>query len=190
MAVAAGLGLVLSVITAVVLRPTTALPAAIAFTIISSFVIGVELRHHRLSRNALMVSILVVLAAQAVGASIGDDPGVLVGSLAGGLVAGLAVLTVHVASPNSLSAYEVRYAALIGTTLGWFGVARVGLGLGLGLVIGAISAGPIVLLSRRRAEAGQLQRPLVTSYAPALAVGAWISLCWGDAIVGWYAAGG
>ena len=29
---------------------------------------------------------------------------------------GLAVLTVHVASPNSLSAYEVRYAALIGTT--------------------------------------------------------------------------
>jgi len=91
MAVAAGLGLVLSVITAVVLRPTTALPAAIAFTIISSFVIGVELRHHRLSRNALMVSILVVLAAQAVGASIGDDPTVLLGSLAGGLVAGLAV---------------------------------------------------------------------------------------------------
>jgi leader peptidase (prepilin peptidase) / N-methyltransferase len=190
MAMAAGLGLVLSAITAAVLRPTAALPAAIVFTIISSLVIGVELHHHRLSRGALMASIFVVLAAQAVGASIGDDPRVLLGSLGGGLLAGLAVLTVHVASPNSLSAYEVRYAALIGTTLGWFGVARVGLGLGLGLVIGAVSAGPLVLVSRRRAEAGLLERPLVTSYAPALAVGAWISLCWGDVIVSWYANGG
>ncbi|MGD9701612.1 MAG: hypothetical protein AB7Q42_05825 [Acidimicrobiia bacterium] len=190
MAMSAGLGLVLSVITAAVLRPAAALPAAIAFTLISCLVVGIELRQHRLSRGALVVSILVVLTAQAIGATVTAEPDRLFGSVVGGLVACLAVFAVHVASPDSLSSYEVGYAALIGTTLGWFGLGRVGLGLGLGLVIGAVSAGPLVLVSRRRAEAGVLQRPLVTSYAPALAAGAWISLCWGDAIVSWYSATG
>jgi leader peptidase (prepilin peptidase) / N-methyltransferase len=187
MAMSAALGLVLSLITAAVLRPTAVLPAAIAFTLVSCLIVGIEFRQHRLSRAALAVSIAVVLVAQALGALAVGEPHRLAVSLIGGVVAFLAVFAVHVASPNSLSTYEVAYAALIGATLGWFGIGRVGLGLGLGLIIGAVSAGPLVLVSRRRAAAGLLQ-PVVTSFAPALAVGGWIALCWGDAIVNWYSA--
>ena len=183
----AGLGLFLSVITTAVLRPSAALPAAIAFTVISCLVVGVELRQQRSSRSVILLAILVVLTAQAIGAATVDEPVHLLDAVLGGAAAFLAVFAVHVASPNSLTNDDVAYAALVGTTLGWFGIGRVGLGLGLGLIIGAVSAGPQMLVTRRRAEAGLVQSRTVVAFAPALAAGAWIALCWGDVLVRWYA---
>ena len=186
MAVSAGLGLFLSVITAAVLRPTAALPAAIAFILVSCLLVGEELRHHRPSRGVIVMAITVVLTAQAVGAATIDEPARLLDAVLGGAAAFLAVFAVHVASPNGLTNDDVAYAALVGTTLGWFGIGRVGLGLGLALIIGAVTAGPQVFVSRRRAEAGLVQTRTVVAFAPALAGGAWIALCWGDALVRWY----
>ncbi len=65
-----------------------------------------------------------------------------------------------------------RYALLIGATLGWFGLERVGMGLLLGFVAGAVVAGPVAVLRRDRRS--------TFPFGPALATGAWIALCFGD----------
>lgn len=187
MAISVALGVMFSAITAIVMRPTAALPAAIVFTLASCLVIGVDFARRELSHRALALAIVIVLTTQAFGALSEGEPQLVLGSLAGGAVAFVAVLAFHLVTPDSPTRDEVIYAALVGTTLGWFGLGRVGLGLGLGLVIAAVSAGPFVLAGRRRAGAGVVGRAGAMSIAPAMAVGGWIALCWGDAIVGWYA---
>jgi len=186
MAMSAALGVVLSVITALVLRPTAALPAAIVFTVVSCIVVAVDLARRDISRRALGLAVAVVILAQGFGALSVDQPARLLGALAGGVVAFLAVMTFHLVSPESPTRDEVVYAALVGTTLGWFGLDRVGLGLGLGLVIGAVSAGPQVLVGRRRAGDDVVDRPVTATFAPAMALGGWIALCWGESILSWY----
>lgn len=188
MALSAALGLVFSVITAAVLRPAAAIPAAVLFTAVSCVFIGVDLGRRELSHRVLALAIAGVLVAQGVAAWSVDAPIRWAGSLAGGGVAFVAVLAFHLVSPESPTRTEVAYAALVGTTLGWFGLGRVGLGLGLGLVIGAVTAGPLVLVGRRRVDAGVIERPEVASIVPALAMGGWVALCWGEAILNWYTA--
>ena len=162
------------------------LPAALIFTIGSCVLVGVDLQHRRLPHRIVLPAIAAVLAAQAIGAWSQRDGGLFVRSLAGAVTAGGGLLAVHLVSPEGLGFGDVTYATLIGATLGWYGLDRVGLGIGLGFVIGAIAAGPVLMLARRRAELGGSTGPATLPFGPALAVGAWLALCWGEPIAQWY----
>jgi hypothetical protein len=174
----AAFGVLSATITALVVRPAAALPAAFVFLAVAVLHVHRVRTAQPTLRWLTAASVPVVLVLHAIAAARIGEPERFWLAVAGAAVAVLAVLAVHVTS-SGLEPDELAFAALIGSTLGWFGLARVGLGLGLGLVIGAIAVGPLVHASRRRAEAGILARPS-TTVAPALATGAWIALCWGD----------
>jgi leader peptidase (prepilin peptidase)/N-methyltransferase len=107
-----------------------------------------------------------------VGAIAVGEPRRILFSAFGACAAFSALLIVHLASPDGLGFGDVTYALLIGATLGWFGLARVGIGLLLGFVVGAVAAGPVAVMRH--------DRRATFPFGPALAAGAWIALCFGD----------
>jgi leader peptidase (prepilin peptidase)/N-methyltransferase len=177
---------ILVAITVGVIGWSATLPAALIFTIGSCVLVRVDLQRRRLPHRIVLPAIVAVLAAQAIAAWTQRDAGLFVRSLAGAAVAGGGLLAVHMVSPEGLGFGDVTYATLIGATLGWYGLDRVGLGIGLGFVIGAIAAGPVLMLVRRRVELGGSADPATLPFGPALAAGAWLALCWGEPIAQWY----
>ncbi len=173
-------------ITVGVIGWSAALPAALIFTIGSCVLVGVDLQQRRLPHYIVFPAIAAVLIAQVIAAWNQRDLGLFMRSLAGAAAAGGGLLAVHLVSPEGLGFGDVTYATLIGATLGWYGLDRVGLGIGLGFVIGAIVAGPVLMFERRRAEMGESTGPATLPFGPALALGAWLALCWGEPIARWY----
>jgi leader peptidase (prepilin peptidase)/N-methyltransferase len=162
----------LAAATALILGATAVLPAALVFTVASCVLAAVDLRDRRLPRQIVFpalgaIELTLIAAAVATG-----EPRRLIASAIGACAAFSALLIVHLASPEGLGFGDVTYALLIGATLGWFGLARVGLGLLLGFVAGALVAGPLAVLRQ--------DRHTTFPFGPALALGAWVALCFGD----------
>jgi prepilin signal peptidase PulO-like enzyme (type II secretory pathway) len=162
-------------VTARVLEGSPVLPVALAFVAVAAVLIPLDLRARRLPRAVLLGGLGVVFAVQLVAAISIDEPRRIVGSIVGGGVGALAFMVVHRAAPDGPSFGDAAFAALAGGTLGWVGADRVVLGLGLGLVLGAIAAGPITLAVRRDLLT---LSPSIT-LRPAIAAGTWIAMCWG-----------
>ncbi len=162
------------------------LPAALVFTAVSCVLVVIDVRERRLPHRIVLPSIGVVLAIQAIAAWVERDRSRVLQAFLGAAAAGIGLLAVHLVSPEGLGFGDVTYGTLIGATLGWYGLSRVGLGLGLGFVLGAIAAGPALMLSRRRTAADGNPGPATIPFGPALAAGAWLALCWGETISQWY----
>lgn len=173
-------------ITVGVIGPSVTLPAALIFTIASCALVSIDFQQRLLPRRIVLPATAAVLVAHAFAAFDHDDAGLFWRSIVGAAVAGGGLLAVHLVSPEGLGFGDVLYATLIGATLGWYGLDRVGLGVGLGFVIGAIAAGPVLMLARRRAELTGTSSPATLPFGPALALGAWLALCWGEPIAQWY----
>lgn len=190
-AATAAVAMVFGAATVGVLGVGVGLPAALIFTVVSVVLVVVDVRERRLPHRIVLPAIGVVLVAQAIAAWHEREPSRFAQALAGGLIAGLGLLAVHLVSPQGLGFGDVTYATLIGSTLGVFGLTRVGLGLGLGFMIGAVMAGPAVMLGRRRAARSVATVGSSTiPFGPALALGAWIAMCWGGSITQWYGRSG
>ncbi len=181
------LGLVASTVLA--LGDDGVLPAAIVFVVASVAAVHVDLRERRLPHRIVLPAIAVVLAADAAVVLVAGGVDRLGSAALGGLVAFGAMFVLHLISPTGLGFGDVTYAALIGSTLGWFGLPRVGLALALGLGAGALLAGPLVWVLRehavRREIAGKPPHLLTVPLGPALAAGGWVALCWGGTIGSW-----
>jgi leader peptidase (prepilin peptidase) / N-methyltransferase len=174
--------MLISAVTAIVLQGSPVLPVALAFVAVAAVLIPVDLRERRLPRGTLLIGLAVVVGVQVVTAiSVGEPRRIL--AVAVGMVLALVVLlAAHRFAPSGVSLGDAAFAVLAGGTLGWFGPDRVVLGLAIGLVIGAVAAGPITLAAAKDVLA---LSPGIT-LRPAMAAGTWIALCWGQTIVAWY----
>lgn len=181
-AIAAGIAAV-GAMTVAALGTTAILPAALIFTAAAIPLIVVDVRSRRLPHRIVLPAIAASVVVQTIVAWHTANPSLITGAILGGLVAGGGMLIVYLVAPDSLGFGDVTFSTLIGVTLGSLGLARVGLGLGLGFMVGAVIAGPAVLLRRRLMAGGPSPAPTTIPFGPALAAGSWLALCWGDAVL-------
>lgn len=162
------------------------LPAAVIFVVSSCVLVVFDVRERSLPVGWLIGSLGSVLGAVAAAALAVGEPERLRDSLLGALAAGVVVLVAARLGPHGLLVGDASYAALMGATLGWFGLPRVGLGLAFGFGVSAVLAGPIVAYTRRQAMAGWRDgagwRHRSIPFGPPLAAGAWLALCFGEPI--------
>ena len=99
--------------------------------------------------------------------------GILVG---GGLFLLIAVLSVVILQREGMGGGDIKLIAMIGAFLGWHAVLVT---IFLGAVLGAL-VGTVLMLLRRQGR----KEPI--PFGPFLAVGALLTMVWGDAILTWY----
>lgn len=107
---------------------------------------------------------------------IGLGNAVLGAFIGGGLFLLMAVLSVVILQREGMGGGDIKLIAMIGAFLGWHAVLVTIL---LGAVLGAL-VGIILLLVRRQGR----KEPL--PFGPFLAIGAFLSMIWGDTILSWY----
>jgi leader peptidase (prepilin peptidase)/N-methyltransferase len=96
-----------------------------------------------------------------------------------GLVAALAFvafLAVHLAVPHGMGFGDVRLAALIGGATGWLGLGHAFVAFFAAFVLGA-ALGLVVMAVRRSGRKTRIP------FGPFMAVGAVVSVVWGDPLV-------
>jgi leader peptidase (prepilin peptidase) / N-methyltransferase len=179
MLVTGALWIVASAVTALALDDSSSLPMALLFVGLMAILIRRDLRSHRLPRGVLIGGLIVIALAELVTSLTIDEPSRLIAVIGGATAACVSLMIAHRAVPGGPGFGDAAFAGLLGGVLGWYGPDRVVLGLGLGLVLAAVAAGPITLALRRQLVASS---PAIT-LRPALAAGAWLTMCWGDTIL-------
>jgi len=99
--------------------------------------------------------------------------GVLVG---GGLFLLIAVLSASILQREGMGGGDIKLIAMIGAFLGWHAVLVT---IFLGAVLGAL-VGTVLMLVRRQGR----KEPV--PFGPFLALGALLTMVWGDTILAWY----
>ncbi|MDZ7674186.1 MAG: A24 family peptidase [Acidimicrobiales bacterium] len=146
---------------------------------------AIDLRVYRIPDRVNFPAMGVGLASIAVVAVIQDEPGALVGALAGGLSYATVLFLAHIAYPRGMGFGDVKLAWLMGFYLGWRGwmdgslleqllsaLQYVLLGAAIGSFVGVVIGGGYALI-RRSAR-------VVFPYGPSLAIGCLIVLLWSD----------
>jgi len=146
---------------------SAALPAFVAFALLATPLVLVDVQHHRLPDRLVLPAAVCAVALLAVAAAFrGDWPALGRAAAAGGIVFA-AFCAISLTSPSSLGFGDVKLAGVIAIYLGWLGWAHVLYGVFVGFVLGAVVA--VALLARRRATLKSH-----VALAPALIVGALI----------------
>ena len=99
-----------------------------------------------------------------------------VDAVAGGLVGFGLLFLIHVIQPQGMGFGDVRLAGLIGLNVGWLGLARVGVALLAGFLLGALVG--VALMA-----AGRAGRRTRIPFGPFLAAGAVLAVLWGGPLV-------
>jgi len=104
-------------------------------------------------------------------------PESLIGALAGGGALYLIALAgTAVFGKESMGGGDIKLAAMLGTFLGWQGVIVF---LFIAFFVGAVVG--VAVLAARRSEGDH-----TVPFGPFIALGAFVTMVWGDAIVRWY----
>jgi leader peptidase (prepilin peptidase) / N-methyltransferase len=128
---------------------TAALPAFLAFAMLSTPLVLVDVQHHRLPDRLVAPAAICALALLALAAAVRSDwPALGRAVAAGGIVFAL-FCAVSLTSPASMGLGDVKLAGVIALYLGWLGWARVFYGVFAGFVLGAVVA--VALVGGRRA---------------------------------------
>lgn len=144
---------------------SAALPAFLAFAMLATPLVLVDVQHHRLPDRLVAPAAISALALLAVAAATRDDwPALGRAGAAGGVVFAL-FCAVSLTSPSSMGLGDVKLAGVIAVYLGWLGWARVFYGVFAGFVLGALVAAALVA-SRRATLTSHI------ALGPALIVGA------------------
>ncbi len=99
-----------------------------------------------------------------------------VDALAGGLLGFGLLFLIHVVQPQGMGFGDVRLAGLIGLNVGWLGLARVGVALLGGFLLGTLVG--LALMATGRAG-----RKTRIPFGPFLAAGAVLAVLWGGPLV-------
>ncbi|SCE87366.1 leader peptidase (prepilin peptidase) / N-methyltransferase [Micromonospora coriariae] len=154
---------------AVALRADPALPVFLAVASVGLVLAVVDLACLRLPDSLVLATALLALGGLSGAALLADDPGRLLGALAGAAVAGAAHVLLALLPGSRLGFGDVKLAAVLGLPLGWLGRDALLAGLLLphllhgGLVLG--------LLAARR-----VRRDTLLPLGPALLAGAWLAV--------------
>ena len=99
-----------------------------------------------------------------------------VDALVGGLLGFGLLFLIHVIQPQGMGFGDVRLAGLIGLNVGWLGLARVGVALLGGFLLGALVGVGLM-------AAGRAGRRTRIPFGPFLAAGAVLAVLWGGPLV-------
>jgi leader peptidase (prepilin peptidase)/N-methyltransferase len=155
---------------------TAVLPAYCLFFAVLVTVAAVDVEH-RMIPNRVLRPGLVLAVVLLGGAAIVDGAGrAALDAVAGGALAFITLLVVHLVQPRGLGFGDVRLAGFIGIYLGWLGLSHVAVGLVLGFVLATV-AGMVLMV----ATGGGFRTRL--PFAPFLGAGAVLAVLWGGPLV-------
>lgn len=138
---------------------------------VAGWLAAVDVREHRLPDRVQLPAAAVLLAALALRAVVGTDPGALARALAVSAATGLVLLLLAAASRGGLGFGDVKFGMLLGLWTGYLGPAQGVLALVAAFLSGGVAAVAALLTGR----AGPTTR---IAFGPFLAVGALAATWW------------
>lgn len=154
-------------------------PAVLVFTAASLALSAIDLEHRRLPDSIVFPTLLIEAGLLVLAGVVDDRPRSIVMAGVGAAIAAGFLFVVWFAVPKALGFGDVKYGLVFGALLGWFGLGHVVVGLFLGYLCGSV-IGIGMMIAKRKA------RGLTMPFGPSLALGAWIAVLWGTAILDWY----
>jgi leader peptidase (prepilin peptidase) / N-methyltransferase len=124
------------------------LPAFVALALLSTPLLLVDARQHRLPDRLVLPGAGCALALLALAATVRGDWAALARAVAAAGVVFAIFCTAAIVSPSSLGFGDVKLAGLLALYLGWLGWGHVFYGIFAGFVLGALVA--VVMLASRR----------------------------------------
>jgi leader peptidase (prepilin peptidase) / N-methyltransferase len=131
------------------------LPAVVTFTIAGIVLAAIDIATHRLPNIILLPSTCLVLILLLLAAIINSEWKALSTATVGAILLFLFYFLIAIISPTAIGMGDVKFAALIGSILGWFGWRMLLVGLLSTFLLGGVWAG-IALLSRRTGFRGSV----------------------------------
>ena len=148
------------------------LPAFLVLAVAGTLLAVVDVEHRLLPTRFLRPAFAAGAALLAVAAAAEGEWAALFRALLGSAVLYAGYLALAVVSPSGLGMGDVRFAAVLGLYLGWFGWDAVLVGAVAGVVVQAALA--LVLLAARRVGLRSS-----VPFGPAMLVGAALTIGWG-----------
>ena len=169
----------LFVLVAVVVGPEAHLPALLIFTAGGVALSAIDIDLMRLPNKVVFPTLYIVGALLVLAAFIDQRFDRLAWAAGGALIASFALGTIRMIYPKGIGFGDVKLALLLGAVTGWFGPARVGLGLFLGYFIGSI-VGITLMVATGKGRRHKFP------FGPSLIAGALIAVLAGAPILDWY----
>ena len=170
---------VLFAVVALRLPDDAALPALLVLTAACVAISAIDLEHFIVPNRIVYPTLLLMGPLLVVAAAVEDDWGSVRGALLGGLLSFAILFAIHFASPRGMGFGDVRLAGLLGVGLGWLDLGHVLLGLFLGFLTASVISLALIGTKRR-------SRKDRIPFGPFLALGALLSLLFGEPILRWY----
>lgn len=165
--------------TVVVIGVVWTLPAYLWFAATTLVLIFTDLEHKRIPNRILYPSTVVAVILLAVGAVGEAETAALLSALAGGGAYFALLLVIALIARGGFGMGDVKLGFLLGFFLTYGSWEQLWAGVFLAFLIGG---GISILLLATRVKGRKDAIP----FGPALVLGAWISLAWGEALVSWY----
>ncbi len=170
---------VLFVLTALVLGDTAELPAVLVFVAAGIALSAIDIEHLRLPDRVVFPTLALVGFALTVAAALDNTWTKLWWAIGGAVFAAGTLFTIRLAYRRGMGLGDVKLALVLGMVTGWYGPARIALGLFLGFFVGsALGIGLGV-------RAGGI-RGVKMPFGPSLIAGAFVAVLFGDRVLNWY----
>lgn len=158
---------------------TPQLPAHLVFvsTLVTLAAIDVDCR--RLPNKVLAPTTIMALLLLGGAAVFSGRPAALQGAGAGAVAYGVPMLALALAVPGGMGMGDVKFAAYLGLHLGSMSLLHVAVGAFSAFSLGALGGISMIFL-------GKKGRKETIPFGPAMALGAGVSLFWGESILRWW----
>lgn len=155
------------------------LPAYLWFGAVTAVLVLTDLDHHRIPNRILYPGVLVGGALLAAGALLEGSPAAFLRALGGGAAFFLLLLGIALVARGGFGFGDVKLGVLLGMFLAYLSWAALVAGVFLGFLAGGLAA--IALL-----VAGRKGRKDPIPFGPAMVLGAWIGVAYGEPLMRWY----
>lgn len=155
------------------------LPAYLWFAGVTMALILTDLDHHRLPNKIVYVGTAGGLLLLVAGALAEGDIGSVLRALVGGFIYFAVLLLIAIAARGGFGMGDVKLSFMLGVFLAYRSWPTLAAGIFLAFLVGGLVAVALLLLRRRG-------RRDAIAFGPALIVGAWLALAFGEPLVRWY----
>lgn len=137
---------------------------------------GIDLDHHLLPSRIIYPTAAASAVLLGMASALDHRPRAAVDAVAGGALAFALLFVIHLVQPRGMGFGDVRLSGLIGLNVGWLGLARVGVALLAGFVLGSVGGLGLMVV-------GKAGRKTRIPFGPFLAAGAVVAVLWGGPLV-------